>query len=110
MDDTHKSPSRISDNFFKIITKDSEYKYDLASIADELNISQKHLTKSVKQVTGYPPSYFIKRKTVFEAKVLLKETYMTLQEIADKLGFVDVAYFSKFFKVTPLEFRRGMVK
>jgi AraC-like DNA-binding protein len=44
-----------------------------------------------------------------EAKLLLKQTTWTVSEIADSLGFADVAHFCNFFKrqttLTPGDFR-----
>ncbi|RZK93313.1 MAG: helix-turn-helix domain-containing protein, partial [Hymenobacter sp.] len=45
-----------------------------------------------------------------EAKLLLKQTAWSISEIADSLGFADVAHFCTFFKrhagQTPGDFRR----
>ena len=48
---------------------------------------------------------------ILEAKVLLKQTSLTITEIADKLGKYEVSDFSRFFKSktnkTPLEYRQN---
>jgi len=101
----------ITKNFFSMLNHNFSYNYLLKDYADKLNISSKHLTKSVKMTTGFPPSYFIKKNLVLEAKILLNETQDSVSEIAYHLGFEDVSYFIRFFKkntqLTPVSYRKS---
>jgi AraC family transcriptional activator of pobA len=77
--------------------------------ADHLAVHVNHLNKVLKDSTGRTTTDLIGGRVAQEAKVLLQETDWTLWEIADSLGFVDVAHFSHFFRryaaVSPGAFR-----
>ncbi|UYZ63096.1 helix-turn-helix domain-containing protein [Hymenobacter weizhouensis] len=77
--------------------------------ADQLAVHVNHLNKVLKETTGRTTTDLIASRIVQEAQVLLKQTHWTILEIADSLGFADVAHFSNFFKrqtaVTPGVFR-----
>jgi len=89
--------------------------YQLTSVAyyaKKLKISIKQLNLAIKEMTGLNSSDYIRSKTMLEAKRLLKYDSLTCNEIADKLGFMDPGYFSRFFKrevgVSPKLFRNPM--
>ena len=48
---------------------------------------------------GKPPSRLIHERLGYEAQVLLERSSMTLDQIAEFLGFRSAAQFSNFFKV-----------
>jgi len=77
--------------------------------ADHLAVHVNHLNKVLKDSTGRTTTDLIGGRVAQEAKVLLQQTEWTLWEIADSLGFVDVAHFSHFFRryatVSPGAFR-----
>ena len=92
----------LSENF-KTIKSPSEY-------ARMLNYSLSHLNESVKNVTGFPVSYWIHQQVVLEAKRLLYYTNLDVKEIAFQLGYEDHTYFTRLFTkiigVSPSTFRQ----
>lgn len=66
--------------------------------ADRLSVHVNHLNKTLKDTTGLTTTELIGGRIVQEAKALLRQTDWTLAEMADSLGFADVAHFAKFFK------------
>ena len=66
--------------------------------ADHLAVHVNHLNKVLKDSTGRTTTDLIGGRRAQEAKVLLRQSDWTLWEIADSLGFVDVAHFSHFFR------------
>lgn len=80
--------------------------------AHKLKTSIKHLNHAVKEVTGQNVGDYIRSNTIQEAQRLLKYDTMTCNEIAYHLGFLDSAYFSRFFKrevgVSPKSFRDSL--
>lgn len=56
------------------------------------------LNHALKNITGQNAGEYIRFKTIQEAQRLLKYTTMTSNEISYHLGFLDPAYFSRFFK------------
>ncbi|MFY0689260.1 MAG: helix-turn-helix domain-containing protein [Cyclobacteriaceae bacterium] len=80
-----------------------------AQYAAELNITQHHLNRVVKHVTGRSTSQVIQERVVLEAKRLLTFTDLSVTEVAGTLGYYDSSYFAKVFKTkagqSPLTFR-----
>jgi AraC family transcriptional regulator, transcriptional activator of pobA len=108
------SADRIANDFLRLMNKYYLSKRTLTEYADLLNITTKHLTKSVKTATGETPMNFIHKMLILEAKILLKDTTLSVAEIAYQLSFEDAAYFNRFFKqqtsVTPVTFRKKVGK
>jgi AraC family transcriptional regulator, transcriptional activator of pobA len=104
------SADRIAQDFVRLVNKYYLTKRSLPEYAELLNITPKHLTKSVKQATGETPMNHIFKMLVLETKVLLHDTTMSIAEIAYQLSFEDAAYFNRFFKqhtgLTPSAFRK----
>jgi AraC family transcriptional activator of pobA len=65
--------------------------------AGKLGISQTHLNRVVRRMTGQSIHELIVRKVTDEAKRELVFTFASVQTIALRLGFADPAYFSRFF-------------
>lgn len=74
-------------------------------------LSTKHFSAVVKQETGHTAAYWIHHHIAVEAKLLLHMRHdLTVQAIADLLGFEDQATFSRYFRretgLSPTEFRQ----
>jgi AraC family transcriptional activator of pobA len=84
-----------------------------AAFAAQLNIHVNHLNKALKETTGQTTSQLISERILQEAKVLLKSTNWTINEIAWSLGYEEPNHFSGFFKsrakITPKQFRLSMI-
>ncbi|WP_089897288.1 helix-turn-helix domain-containing protein [Chitinophaga arvensicola] len=82
-----------------------------SAFARQLNIHVNHLNKALKETTARTTSQLIKERVLQEAKVLLKSTNWTVNEIAWGLGFQEPNHFSSFFKsqmkTTPNQFRQS---
>ncbi|MEZ4848693.1 MAG: helix-turn-helix transcriptional regulator [Bacteroidia bacterium] len=90
----------------------SEFVYEyktVAEFADHLSVSSNHLHKCVKTTTGKSAHYLLGEMRILEAKVLLKQTSLSVGEIAFKVGRFSASDFCRFFKsrtqMTPLEYR-----
>ena len=77
--------------------------------AAQLAVHVNHLNQMLKETTGHTTTALISSRVGQEAKILLKQTNWNISEIADSLGFADVAHFCNFFKrqsgLTPGDFR-----
>ena len=77
--------------------------------AAQLAVHVNHLNRVLKETTGHTTTALISSRVAQEAKILLKQTNWNISEIADSLGFADVAHFCNFFKrqtdLTPGDFR-----
>ncbi|GAB3639180.1 response regulator transcription factor [Hymenobacter arcticus] len=66
--------------------------------ASHLAVHVNHLNRVLKETTGHTTTALLSGRVTQEAKMLLKQTSWTVSEIADSLGFADVAHFCNFFK------------
>ncbi|GAB3833218.1 AraC family transcriptional regulator [Hymenobacter jeollabukensis] len=66
--------------------------------AEQLCITPKHLTDTVKDVTGKTAGAWIAEVVVLEAQALLQNQQLTVAQISDLLHFTDQSAFSRFFK------------
>ena len=80
-----------------------------AEYANQLAVHVNHLNRALKKATGHTTTALISNRLTQEAKLLLRQTAWSVSEIADSLGFADVAHFCTFFKrqvaQTPGDFR-----
>jgi len=82
----------------------------VADVARSLNVSYRHLARTFRQVTGVTIIEKLNDIRINRAKMLLRQTDMTIKEIARRVGFENEFYFSKTFGrsvfTSPSEFRR----
>lgn len=106
--------TEIALRFKRMLTQFVKHHKRPSFYANMLCISEVYLNEAVKKSTGITPSAWINATIVLEAKRLLRSTTLTIKEVAHELGFDDHAYFSRLFKkntaMTPLEFRRTILK
>lgn len=78
--------------------------------AQELHISIKHLNRICREILDKTASEMIAARTILEAKRMLADRRISINAIADNLGYQDYSYFSRFFRnhtqISPTEFRR----
>lgn len=102
---------RLSDRFLDLVQRNFKRERFLEFYANELGITPKHLSRTVKAQTGYSAVGWIERFLILESKVLLKSTNMTVQQISDSLNFPTQSFFGKYFKknvgVSPKTYRNS---
>ena len=78
--------------------------------ADALSLTPRHLTTVIRQASGRSASQWIEEYTVLEAQILLRNSPMSIKEIAYELGFNDQSLFSKYFSrvagISPERYRK----
>ena len=81
-------------------------------LAEHFYISKYYLSRTFKEITGYGISEYLNIHRIREAKRLLEETDLSVQQIAGKLGYESITYFEKVFKtymtMSPLKYRKTM--
>lgn len=79
--------------------------------ASELNITEKHLNRIVRELVNKTTTEIIAERIVLEAKRLLMHSNHNITEVSELLGFSDTSYFIRFFKkhtgITPAYFLRN---
>ena len=102
---TKSRKEEIMAKFILAVSEDFRTQRQVAYYAHKLFITPKHLSSVVKELSGRIENYVI-----MEAKVLLKTTDMTIQEIAVALNFPNQSFFGKYFKhhteYSPTAYRR----
>jgi len=97
-------------NFQKLIEKNYIRLKLPKEYAELLYITPNHLNALCNDILGLPSGEVIRNRVILEAKRMLVNQDLTVQQIAIHLNFADNSYFTKFFKkqvdMTPEEFRR----
>lgn len=70
----------------------------LTDVAEHVFVSVWHLSKLLNSVTGKNFSELLNGIRIDEAKKLLKDPSLSISEIAERVGFLDMAHFSRVFK------------
>lgn len=95
--------------FIQLIIKNFKEQKKLDFYADKLFISPKYLSDAIKKISGKSAHDWIDHYILLEAKILLRSSRKTVQQIADELNFPNNSFFSKYFKkhcgMTPKEYR-----
>lgn len=88
----------IVKNALKYIEENYREKLKLSDVADHAYVSQWHLSKLLNRQTGQSFSDILNNIRIEKAKVLLKEPSLRIGNIAEEVGFLDIAHFSRVFK------------
>jgi len=110
---TFRSP-KITSDFFSILDKSYKIEHNLSFYAGKLSISEKYLYLSLVSATGKSPRYWIEYHLFVEAKRLLSDRELSIQQVADELHFSSSSSFGKFFLrlsgMSPSKYRDEMTK
>lgn len=97
-------------NFMKLVSTHFAAEHRLDFYANALCISVKHLTRTVRKMTGKTPHTIICDEILGHALHMLDDDSIPISRIAEELHFADQASFCKFFKAqkkkSPMEYRR----
>lgn len=84
----------------------------LRELACEYGISMGHLSNLLKKELGMSFSEYTMNKRIQRAKELLMDDRLSVEEIAEKVGYNDYFYFTKVFKkkvgVSPSKYRKNL--
>ncbi|WP_379800372.1 helix-turn-helix domain-containing protein [Flavobacterium chungangensis] len=112
-----KNPTEVQnplyEKFKELLFKDFLNFRSVQHYADELNVSRKYLSEVIKKHSGKTASDWISEMVILEAKVLLQNKKMSINQISDLLHFSDQSVFGRFFKnyegISPLEYRKKQI-
>lgn len=101
--------SKYMQSILEYIDKDIK-NVTLNSISDKFSISTAHFSRMFKKQTGTNFSDYVTKKRLEHACQLLAETDMKISDIVSTMGYQNVNYFNKIFKlqynVTPSQYRK----
>ena len=97
-------------NFIRLLEKNCKAERRVCWYAKQLSITPKYLTESVKQISQRTPNEWIDNYVTMEIRVRLKNSTMSVKEIANEMNFPDQSLMGRFFKkqvgVTPMQYRK----
>ena len=104
-------PTNFSSRFYEAVVEHSRRHHEVAFYADLFCLTPKYFSTLIKQETGSTAGHWIQQHLVAQAKILLRtQNNMRLNEVAEHLGFPDLAAFSRFFRretgLSPSEYRK----
>ncbi len=73
---------------------------EITVLCEQLGVGRTRLYELFKAETGMGIAAYIRRRRMHRAKKLLKTTEMSIDEIAEAVGFADYNYFSRVYKKT----------
>lgn len=83
---------------------------DVAAMARRISVSQAHFSRVFHKIAGQSPRDFLLQTRLTRARHLLAGTELSIGEIAERLGYADIFFFSRQFKeklgCTPSAYRR----
>ena len=86
---------------------------EVAYYAEQLNVTVKYLSNTVKRQTGKSVTYYIDRYTVPMIKEYLEHSALPIVQIAEEMNFTTPSYFSRYVTkhlgVSPKAYRESLI-
>ena len=83
--------------------------FSLSNLADSIGVSEGHISRLFKGEAGVSINNYLTRYRIRRAMDYLKDVSTKVYEVADKVGYQDIAYFSNTFKklvgISPSEYQ-----
>ena len=99
----------LIERFMELVHENYRTERLIGFYADKLCITPKYLSKLVKEHTGRSASDWIESHVILEARAMLQNSDMTIQQIATSLNFSNQSFFGKYFKratgISPKQYR-----
>ena len=93
-----EASSFLVNNALKYMEEHYQEKLKLQDVADQVYVSQWHLSKLLNRYKGQSFSDILNNIRIEKAKELLRDPSLRIGDIADMVGFLDMAHFSRVFK------------
>ncbi|MBQ8939309.1 MAG: AraC family transcriptional regulator [Paludibacteraceae bacterium] len=102
----------ITGRFLHLVDAHCDRHHNLDWYAEQLCLTTRYVANTVKETLGMTASSCIEFALTRRAKTLLCTTTLSIQEIADRLGFQNQSHFGTFFKrhtdLSPAAFRKKL--
>lgn len=96
--DTAPRNQQLFGKFMELLKQYHTTERSVKFYADRLCLTPNYLSGMIKEYSGKSPVRWINDYVILEAKIMLKNTDLSIQEIAYKLNFVTQSAFGKYFK------------
>ena len=98
-------------SFIKLVEENFRNERRVGWYGEQLCITPKYLSETVKMVSHRTPNEWIDNFVTLEVRVLLKNSTMSIKEIAQYLKFPNQSFLGKYFKehvgMSPSEYRKS---
>lgn len=95
--------------FLRLVEENCRQHRGLKFYAERLAITPKHLSLSIKRISGHSGAEWIDYVLIIHLKKTLRTSPLTIQQVADLYNFPNNSFFGKYFKkhtgMTPREFK-----
>lgn len=101
----------LFDKFIRLAGEKFKQERNVSWYSDQLCLTPKYLSEVVKAVSGKTAGQWITNLVIMEIKMLLRNTSMSIKEIAHEMNFPNQSFLGKYFKnitgISPSEFRNN---
>ena len=98
-------------DFIQTVEKNYRTERRVSWYAQQLCITSKYLSETVRTVSRRTPSDWIDSYVTRELRVMLRNSTMSIKQIADELNFANQSFLGKYFKehvgMSPSQFRKS---
>ena len=102
---------RLAEAFTSLVERDFRRPDGVQHYAQLLGVTPTHLSRVCRKVAGVPALDILTDRRHFEARRLLKDSRLSVSEIARQSGYASAAYFTRAFRArsgqSPTEFRNA---
>lgn len=109
MTGTNKRSQEIFMRFITLVEDHFRQERKVGWYAEQISITSKYLSETVKQVSQRTPNEWIDNYVVREIRVQLRNSQKSIKEIAEDLNFPSQSFLGKYFKerigMSPKEYR-----
>lgn len=106
----HTRAETIFFGFIKLLAEHYREERQVSWYSRQMSISPKYLFEMVKEVSGRTPNEWIDTYVVKEIRLMLKNSNLSVKEIANEMHFNNQSFMAKYFKfhvgMTPTEYRK----
>ena len=101
----------IFTKFIKLVEKNFKQERRVSWYAQQLCITAKYLSETVKNVSRRTPNDWIDNYVILELRVLLRNSTKNIKEISEELNFPNQSFLGKYFKehvgMSPSQYRKS---
>lgn len=98
--------------FMQLLAENCRTWHEVTDYSTRLCVTPVYLSRTVKSMSGLTAMDWINKARIAEAKIMLRKQDVSIQQVADALGFSDQSAFGKFFKKhtgkSPVEYRKEL--
>ncbi len=103
----------IFDQFIRLVSQNFKRERSVEWYSSEMCLTPKHLSEVMKSVSGRTAGQWITTLVMIEIKTLLRNSSMSIKEIAQEMNFPNQSFLGKYFKnvegISPSDFRKNIL-